>query len=131
RRLPGVTVWQVAAAPGLGWRKCWRHLARALRPAGYIPLAASLLARVSRFGAGRARPWLAHLAEATVVTAIDSADATEVSTLLLALGARVGQTILIRVARGDGSPGAVDCLEPLTSDQLEAAVICAEPSIPR
>ena len=85
---------------------------------------------MARFGAGRARPWLAHLAGATVVTPIDSEDPTDMNALLLALGARVGQTILIRVAREDNGPGATDRLEPLTSDQLEAAVICAEPSLP-
>ena len=130
RRSPGVTVWQVAAAPGLGWRTCWRFLARELRQAGYIPLAATLLARVARFGAGRARPWLAHLAGAAVVTPIDSDDPADMNALLLALGARVGQTILIRVAREDNGLGTTDRLEPLTSDQLEAAVICAEPSLP-
>jgi DNA-binding NtrC family response regulator len=130
RRSAGVTVWHVAAAPGIGWRTCWRLLARDLRQAGYIPMAASLLERVARFGAGRARPWLAHLAGAPVVTPIDAEDRTDVNALLLALGARVGQTILIRVAREGGGPGATDRLEPLTSDQLEAAVICAEPSLP-
>ena len=130
RRSPGVTVWQVAAAPGLGWRTCWRLLARDLRQAGYLPLAAPLLERVARFGAGRARPWLAHLAGATVVTPVDSEDRTDLNALLLALGARVGQTILIRVARGDDGRGATDRLEPLTSDQLEAAVIGAGPSLP-
>ena len=39
RRSPGVTVWQVAAAPGLGWRSCWRLAGaraaqRRLHPAG-------------------------------------------------------------------------------------------------
>ena len=130
RRAPGVTVWQVAAAPGLGWRTCWRFLARELRQAGYIPLAATLLARVARFGAGRARPWLGHLAGAAVVTPIDSDDPTDMDALLLALGARVGQTILIRVAREGSGLGATDRLEPLTSDQLEGAVLCAEPSLP-
>ncbi len=131
RRSPGVTVWQVAAAPGFGWRTCWRLLARELRQAGYIPLAATLLDRVARFGTGGARPWLAYFDGATVVTAIESEDPQDMDALLLALGARVGQTILIRVARAGESSGAVDRLEPLTSDQLEAAVICAEPSLPR
>ena len=127
RRSPGVTVWQVAAAPGLGWRTCWRLLrASCVRPAtspGRNTLTRGAIRR-------RRPPWLAHLAGATVVTPIDSEDPTDMNALLLALGARVGQTILIRVARGDNGPGATDRLEPLTSDQLEAAVICAEPSLP-
>jgi DNA-binding NtrC family response regulator len=131
RRSPGVTVWKVAAPPGLGWGTCWRQLAREIRQAGHIPLAAPLLERVARFGASRARPWLVHLGEATVVTAIDSDGSTDVSALLLALGGRVGQTILIYVARGGDDAGALDRLEPLTPDQLEAAVICGQPSLPR
>jgi DNA-binding NtrC family response regulator len=129
RRAPGVTVWQVASEAGLGWRTCWRHLARELRQAGYIPLAGRLLEHVARFGASRARPWLAYLSDATVVTVIDDERAGDASALLMALGARVGHTIAIRVSRGRGA-ASEERLEPLTVEQLVEAVISPEPSLP-
>jgi DNA-binding NtrC family response regulator len=128
RRPSGVTIWNVRAPAASGWRTCWRHLARELRQEGYIPLAAALLEQVARSDASRGRPWLAHLTEATVVTPIESDDPARLSALLLALGVRAGRTVIIRVSRSDGV--AAETLEPLTAEQLESAVICAEPSLP-